>query len=58
MGYLCGSTVVKLKTYQMTINGREIMNIATREQTRHKWRKIYAAEMLMSKSEAVISMVT
>ena len=38
MGYLCGSAVVKFKTYQMT-SGREIMNIATREQTKHKWRK-------------------
>jgi len=31
--------VVKCKTNQMT-NSREIMNIPTLEQTKHKWRKI------------------
>ena len=61
MGYLCGSAVVKFKTYKMT-NGREIMNIATHEQTKQMTEKC-AAEMfkwhlLMSKSEAVISMET
>ena len=40
------------------------MNIAIREQTKHKWQKInYAAKMLklhlfMSKSEAAMSMET
>ena len=43
MGYSCGSAVVKFKTYQMT-NGREIMNIVTREQT--QMTENYAAEML------------
>jgi len=60
MGCLCGSAVVKFKTYQMS-NGREIMNIATREQT--QMTEKYAAEMftwhlLMSKSETVMSMET
>ena len=59
MGYLCGSAVVKFKTYQMT-NGREIMKIASKRNTNGE--KKYAAEIfrwhLMSTSEAVMSMET
>ena len=62
MGCLSGSAVVKFKTYQMS-NGREIMNIATREQT--QMTEKYAAGMfrptwhlLMSKSETVMSVET
>ena len=65
MDNLCGSAVVKFKSYvyQMT-NGREIMIVATLDQTKHKWWKNnYTAEILkwhlfISKSEAAMSMET
>ena len=57
MGYLCGSAVVKFKTYQMT-NGRAILSSKRNTNDGKNAAEMFKWHLLMSKSKMSMETVT